>query len=378
MKRELHAPRAAWREKMETLGFHFHSIDGVYWDERVAYRFGEDQIDQLESVTAELHRLCLAAVRHVIETARYQPFGIPMAFIELIEKSWHEDDATVMGRFDLSWNGVGEPKLLEYNADTPTSLIEASVAQWHWLEEVVPHADQFNSIHEKLIDHWGQVAKRLGHQPIVHFSCVADSQEDVGNVEYLRDTAHQAGIDARWVAVSDVGWNGHHFVDQLERRINTWFKLYPWEWLMREPFGRHLIQRSARIIEPAWKAILSNKAILPILWELNPGHPNLLPAYFDARPLGHEYVRKPLLSREGANVTLVTRSGELATSGTYGSEGFVYQAYAPLPRYVGESGDVYPVIGSWVIGNQPAGIGLREDDSLITKNSSRFVPHFFE
>jgi glutathionylspermidine synthase len=362
---------------MEDIGFRFHSIDGVYWDEQVAYRFTARQIDQLEDVTNELHALCLDTVADIVSRGDYQAFALPVAFIELVANSWRSRDVSVMGRFDLSWDGVGHPKMLEYNADTPTSLIEASVAQWHWLEEVVPHEDQFNSIHEKLIEHWRTIARSLTPSPVVHFSCVAGSSEDVGNVEYLRDTALQAGIDARWVAMSDIGWNGTHFVDQLERRIHTWFKLYPWEWLMREPFGVHLPRQTCRVIEPAWKSLLSNKAILPILWQRHQGHPNLLPAAFEPGAVGREYVRKPLLSREGANITLVTREQTVTTGGDYGQEGYIYQAAAPLPRQVSQTGGCYPVLGAWIIGDTAAGIGIREDDSLITKNTSRFVPHYF-
>ncbi len=57
--------------------------------------------------------------------------------------------------------------------------------------------------------------------------------------------------------------------------------------------------------------------------------------------------------------------------GTYGAEGFVRQAIAPIPCFDGQ----YPVIGSWIIGDEACGIGIREDTSLITRNSSRFVPH---
>ena len=129
-----------------------------------------------------------------------------------------------------------------------------------------------------------------------------------------------------------------------------------------------------RVIEPAWKMILSNKGILPVLWGMFPGHPNLLEAAFDDHHLGGDYVRKPLLSREGENI-LVRRNGEwMGTSGTYGEEGYVYQRYAALPEFSGN----YPVIGSWVIGGESAGIGIREDRSEITTNGSRFIPHYFQ
>jgi glutathionylspermidine synthase len=117
--------------------------------------------------------------------------------------------------------------------------------------------------------------------------------------------------------------------------------------------------------------ILSNKGILAILWELFPDHPNLLPAYFDDALL-EAYARKPLLSREGANVSLVLFGQTVAeTRGDYGDEGFVYQALAPLPIFDGSSA----VIGSWVVAGEPAGVGIRESDGPITGNTSRFVPH---
>jgi glutathionylspermidine synthase len=119
--------------------------------------------------------------------------------------------------------------------------------------------------------------------------------------------------------------------------------------------------------------LLANKAILPVLWELFPDHPNLLPAYFEPEPLGARYVCKPRLAREGANVTLVDGPFRESSDGDYGAEGFVYQALAPLPRHDAD----YVVVGSWVIDGVPAGIGLREDVTPITRNTSRFVPHYF-
>ena len=107
-----------------------------------------------------------------------------------------------------------------------------------------------------------------------------------------------------------------------------------------------------------------------------PRHPNLLPAYFDDDPqaasLGRSYVRKPLYSREGANIAIVV-DGEAIDSddGPYGEEGFIRQALAPLPQFDGR----HAVIGSWIVGGKACGIGLREDDSAITKNTSRFLPH---
>ena len=143
---------------------------------------------------------------------------------------------------------------------------------------------------------------------------------------------------------------------------------------MREEFGTHLPGAGIAVIEPPWKLVLSCKALLAVLWELFPGHPNLLPCFFDEARLPERFVRKPLYSREGANVEIHGPRGIYRRPGTYGAEGHVYQAYAPLPAFDGN----YAVIGSWIVGGEPAGMGIREDVNPVTTNLSRFVPHYFE
>jgi glutathionylspermidine synthase len=382
VRRETEIPRPDWRRRCEEDGFGFHSMGGAYWDESACYAFDAAQIDRIEAVTTELHAMSLKAADEVVRARRLGEFAIPAPFHGFVEQSWRRSEPSLYGRFDLSWDGRGEPKLLEYNADTPTALLEASVVQWRWLEDkkeerknprrLPPSADQFNSIHEKLIERWKAI-KASWNREVLHFACVRDSEEDQANVQYLRDCALQAGWDARPLFIDDLGWNGRRFVDLGNEEVEALFKLYPWEWLVREEFGAHVAADPTAWIEPPWKMLLSNKALLVVLWEPYPGHPNLLPAYFEESALGEEFVKKPLLAREGANVTLRMRGADHAAPGSYGAEGYVYQGVAPLPDF----GARYPVIGSWIIGDEAAGLGIREDDSPITRNTSRFVPHYF-
>ncbi len=379
MQRENLIPRPDWPQKMEAVGFGFHSIDGIYWDERACYRLTSDEVDMLESVTNELHQMCIAAAQRVIDRDMFDQFAIPRDFVPLIIESWNDDAPTLFGRFDLSWDGKSAPRMLEYNADTPTSLIEASVAQWYWLQDVKKGADQFNSIHERLITRWQEIAAELNAKTI-HFCCDGTSEEDVGNLDYMCDVATQAGISPRFIDIAHIGWDaiGKHFVDEQNNDIAAMFKLYPWEWMVREAFGHNVMQANTCFVEPIWKMLLSNKAILPVLWEMYPDHPNLLPAFFTPQKFASDYVKKPLLSREGANINIHATTGEVATAGDYGAEGFVYQAYHPLPNFSTNGEANYMVVGSWIIGDEAAGIGIREDESPITKNTSRFVPHYFD
>ena len=369
MERYTINPRGDWQAKVEELGLVYHSLDGRYWDESACYEFTAAEVDMLEAATNGLHRLCVEAVGRVISQNLFARLHIPSDFVPLIRQSWEREDLSLYGRFDLCYDGSRAPKLYEYNADTPTSLLEAAVVQWHWLEEVFPGADQFNSIHEKLIAAWTG-AKLRGP---VHFACVRDHAEDLANTVYLEDTARQAGLETRRLFMDEIAWNGLNFLDAQNERIGTLFKLYPWEWLLDEQFSVHLLQEPWQVVEPAWKMILSNKAILPLLWEWYPEHPNLLAAYTSPERLGSSFVKKPIFGREGANVTMIDNGNQLTTDGDYGAEGYVYQALA-MPRLFSNN---YPVIGSWVVQGEAAGMGIRESDSPITRNTSRFVPHYF-
>jgi glutathionylspermidine synthase len=376
MKRVPITPRNNWQAAVENLGFGFHSTDMPYWNESVYYSFSMAEVLQIERATAELWDMCLAAADHVIDKKSYNRFGIPEWVVPYLEKTWNNDHPAIYGRFDLCYKD-GQVKLLEFNADTPTGLYEAGIVQWFWLQDRDKSSDQFNTIHEKLISYWKLLKEHL-HPGTLNFSCLKENLEDLTNTEYLRDCALQAGLDTKLVFIDDIGWNQElqTFVDLEEEPMKNIFKLYPWEWLTEEDFGRQILEDSSKAfwIEPAWKMLLSNKAILVVLWELYPEHPLLLPAFFDPKGLS-SFVKKPLLSREGANITIVEEGKLLSYSeGEYGKEGYVFQELFSLPDF----DEHYPVIGSWIIGQEPSGMGIREGSSLITDNKSCFVPHLIE
>lgn len=359
------------QEKCEAVGFNFTTVDGqIYWDESHCYQFTSQQIDDIDDITTELHLMAIEATKSIIVSGDYDKYHIPLEFVPMIEHSWNNGDKHLYGRMDLCHTPTGEFKLFEYNADTPTSLLEASIVQWDWLVDMFPNADQFNSIHEKLIARWKEV---VGNN-LVYFSCLKDNQEDINTTEYLMRTAEEAGLPVEWIFVDDIGHNKFtkRFVDLQDYPIEKLFKLYPSEWMLDEEFAQHIIGAQTQFIEPIWKVIISSKTLLVKMWEMFPNHPNLLATYFEPDRLTN-YARKPIFSREGANILINANGDTFLTDGDYGQVPFIYQDYCPLPKF----GDSYALIGSWVIGDQAAGIGIREDSTLITRNTSRFIPHYF-
>ncbi len=379
MQRFSITPRPRWRELCQEVGFIYLDHEGgiPYWNEAAYYEFSSTEIDILDDASQELWRICLEGVEYVVQNQLYERLQIPSFYAEYISQSWRNRAPTLYGRFDLAYDGRNPPKLLEFNADTPTSLLETAVVQWQWLEQTFSSYDQFNSVHERLIETWQHLAPQLNKAPI--YFCSMPNDEDFMTVEYLRDTASQAGLTTVFLEMSEIGWNGQHFVDLTEQPIKNLFKLYPWEWMFEEEFGQHVVTAKTNFIEPAWKAILSNKLFLEVLWELNPNHPNLLAA--SRQPLNvTKQVKKPVLGREGANISIIENGAVTdSTRGIYhehsqfGKAGFVYQEFIELPQFDGN----YTVIGSWIINQHTAGIGVRESNHPIIGNQARFVPHFF-
>ena len=235
-------PRTDWQAKVEALGLTYHTTASEpYWDESVCYRFTAAEIDRLEAATNELHRICIEAAGHVIDAETLPAIRHPRVLRTAHRKFMGtRGSLSLHGRFDLRYDGIGDPKMYEYNADTPTSLLEASVAQWYWLEEVQPmqsKADQFNSIHEKLIARW----KESGVEGTRPFRLRRQSRR--GRRQY----ALHAGCRHPGRPRNEVP---HHGPDRLgwpllrrfatRERIVTLYKLYPWEWMMDEHFGKYL------------------------------------------------------------------------------------------------------------------------------------------
>jgi len=376
MNRVSHPPRVDWQAKVEALGLLFHSPEGAtYWNESAHYELSAMEVALVERATNELAHMCLELVEDVLANDRFDDLKIPRWVAPAIRKSWDEDHPSVYGRFDLGFDGQSV-KLLEYNADTPTSLLEAAVVQWHWLEEFEPGADQFNDIWEALVAKWRALRADPGLTGVTFAS--GNFDEDVMTTTVLRDTAQEAGLVTQPIGLGDIGWEPitRRFVDLQDKPIDVMFKLHPWEQMVADPFGAQAVSTYGltRWIEPAWKLLLSNKAVLPLLWEKHPGHEFLLPAYLDGPRDLTSYVRKPIFGREGANVTVVREGVPMETrEGEYGEEGFIYQALFDLPSHDGW----HPVVGSWVIDHEAHGIGIRETQGLITDDLAQFVPHLF-
>jgi glutathionylspermidine synthase len=386
-------PRRGWPAIIEEQGLIYWKTplpDGEeisYWHEGAHYSLTSEEVYEIEAAARLMLEMLVEAGDYIIEENLFAQMGIPGWAAPRIKETWESEPPMLYGRFDFAYGHDGVPKLLEYNADTPTGLLESAAVQWFWARDVFgAGVDQWNMLHEMLVARWRELAQ-AGRLPGTKIHMLHSSQERSGEdfmtIGYLTETARAAYLLCDLLPIESLGFvEGRGFVDLAGDDVRTAFKLYPWEWMVHEDFSWLALEHmgdgpgQTTWIEPIWKMLWSNKGILPVLHRLFPGNPHVLPAWFDGeQPAGLEsFVRKPLLAREGANAVVVL-DGDVVEEGPdqdYGAEGFVVQAYTDLGDY---GAGVRPVLGVWTVDVEPAGLGIRESDGLLTTNTSRFVPH---
>lgn len=243
--------------------------------------FSAKEVEELEQAINNCYQMyCNVAEACLYDEEKLDKLCIPKEMRPFIRQSWEDDDLSLYGRFDFAYVD-GVPKLLEFNADTPTTLIESALVQWQWKEAVFPEADQFNSLHEALIQSWKDIHD-VYKCDIYHFASLTDCPEDYSTMAYIMSTAYDAGLRTAELDLRDIAI-GECLMTPDGEPINCLFKLYPWETMFKENMGGCVTDMCW--IEPLWKCLMSNKALLPFLYEMYPDSPYVLPAYFEADKL---------------------------------------------------------------------------------------------
>ncbi len=383
MKKVFLKPRENWQQKCVDRGFLYHSVDGRYWVEEYAIEFTQKEMDKLEKAASEIHSMCHDMASETIRTGNYSQYHIPDYVCEMIEKSWKQNDFSMYGRFDFSFDGKGFPKLFEYNADTAQSIVESAIVQSDWLFDrpEMESCGQFNKIDQMLFE----VFKKWPTHQKLFFAVTDLSTEEYANVLYLKNAAQEAGVNTEIMFLKDVFFDEekkYFFNVNTDEKIDYLFKYYPWEYIIKEPIFFQIEKSNVQLIEPAWKMLFATKAILPLLWQKHPNHPNLLESYFSNTSfMNHKknFVQKPIYSREGMNTVIYEfENDELVEKdfqkGFYGSEGLIYQERKDCVQFDGR----YNMIAMWMIDQKPAGISIREDQTIITKDTCLFIPHYIK
>ncbi|WP_086257196.1 glutathionylspermidine synthase family protein [Campylobacter vicugnae] len=378
---------------LESIGFGWHTdLDGSRYISNELVSITQDEAEAFYEATNELYDMYVVAAEYVINNDLFHELGIPFNLVDIIKASWENDvHWHLYGRFDLAGGIDGKPiKLIEFNADTPTSLFETAIIQWAMLKfNNLDEAAQFNDVYEALVENF----KRLitleedtskfdeyyeGWK--ILFSSIAGSSEDENTTRLLEAAARDAGFECDFAFVDEVSFDDENGIFWNGQNWEYWFKLIPWEMIAIDESDLALIikniikNQKAIILNPAYTLLFQSKGIMKILWDLYPNHPLLLESSFE--PLkGKKQVKKPFLAREGANVSIINSDGsiEIQNDGEYANGKFLYQEFADFAK--DENGNSYQA--GMFFAFEGCALGFRKGKDIID-NYSKFVGHIIE
>lgn len=375
---------------MEEVGMSWHTDpDGQPYVADEIVPVTEAEVDAYYNAANELYDMYVEAAQHVIDHDRFLELDIPFNLVDQINRSWENDHRHLYGRFDLAGGVDGLPiKLIEFNADTPTSLFETAVVQWALLKaNHMDEAAQFNTVYDSIRNNFRRVVtgeedpelfgQYYNFQNIL-FSSIRNLPEDERTVRFLQQMANDAGFQTDFCYLDETGFLEQEGIfNPNNTRFDYWFKLYPWEDITLQTDGINgILDEITRntdtvILNPAYTLLFQSKGIMKVLYELFPDSPYLLETRYE--PLqGKQQVSKTMFGREGANTVIYDAAGKILhqTPGDYNRYRSVYQEFAHYPKDAQGRSYQAGVFFAW----EACGLGFRRGGEVLD-NLSKFVAH---
>jgi glutathionylspermidine synthase len=339
------------------------------------------------------YELMVETAEYVLRNNLLDTMGIPENLHRLIRHTWEDDrQLHLYGRFDFAGGTDGLPiKLLEFNADTATSIPETAIIQWAQLRaNGIGETMQFNYVFEALTDNFRRLQSlNPDREAAILFSTLKGAPEDDHNAHVLEMAAREAGFETAFCYADEVIFSEFNGIFAPNNQGGTtqypyWFKLIPWEFFawdepeLLETLTRIVERGHAMVLNPAYTMLFQSKAILAYAWSRFKDHPILLACSLE-EPIGmqlHPFVEKVVLGREGANVAIFNREGipTAVRDGHYANQPKVYQRMADMARDV--QGHVYQA--GVFFAYESCGLGFRRSKHPIIDNAAQFVGHMVE
>ena len=337
---------------LDELGFTWHTdSDGSKYVNDALVQITQEEAEAYYAAANEIYDMYVQAAEHVIENDLFFELGIPFNLVEMIKKSWESDvHWHIYGRFDLAGGIDGQDiKLIEFNADTPTSLFETALLQWALLKEnKMDEAKQFNDVYEAIKNNFKRLITLFEDVEDfeenydgwkILFSSINGNEEEEVTTKLLQQIATDAGFNTSFEYLGNVEFTDEGIFDAQGNQYEYWFKLYPWEDIgtdegeLATTLTTIMQNQKAIILNPAYTLLFQSKGMLKILSDMFPDSPYILRC--SDKPLeGIKQVEKTVFGREGANTKIIAENGDILSfvDGEYDNYKKIYQEYVDFPQ----------------------------------------------
>ncbi len=343
------------------------------------YRF---EIEKFTYAAQEAFLLFEKATEKIISEKQLHLLGIPDFFHECIYYSWENRSKHpfLYGRFDI--NGgfeKKEEKVIEFNADTCSTLPETLFWQSLQFQELKPGFTSFNNLEQALLNRLSEIKTTLPEENPVFLGSSFGYIEDKMNVNAILDLANRAGFkpfyeDLEKVVFSEEGI--FYKIGDAYQIVDVWFKMIPWDWMFNEEpdlakiVSQLITNKLVTVLNPAYTTIWQNKKFLAYITTYFPS--NVIAKTYLKEPDLGDFVKKPVYGRIGENIMVKALGKRTETKGDYANQDSIYQEYCPL---VMDTEDYYYQPGVFYV-SEPVALNLRTQNQPILTDDCEFMSHF--
>lgn len=362
------------------------------WDETSAYLIDRDEVDQIMDSIEPIISMSHNAVDFLLD-GEWGTLGIPHPFFDYIRNTFDDNAPPFITRYDFAYLGNGQVKLVGIDGDSPKGIMEVAQAQRDWLWEkfrnraIKNEITQLNNLQEVAGIALKQALKSSEYKDL-HIARLSDARgEDWLTSRFIKGIARKSGWTVHETRMNGIQWskNDNSWIDDDGREINNLYKHFPWDMLINQKVSKDFINHTDKlglILDPAWKMVLSSRAMLPALWEMYPNSKILSPASIsDTAKLGNNIVTAPLLPVTSRNEMAVLKNRQFTSWGepmkTFSEKNDLAHRTLEIPkRYKDKTGEYrFAYMSVFAISTAIVGIGMRETRLPLLGANSTFRPH---
>lgn len=378
MRRTEITPRANWQSEIgRSSGYAIANLEGVpQWRENAYYAITGNELDRLVNAAREVRGIMADVGQNVVVAGLFPLLAIDTDVGNKIAENWNLDVPGLIARLDFAFDGVGDPKLIDYNADTLGNLFETAILQARWADQRFPGVSQFNSIHNALVNRWKALLIGRRDANVLHVTANGAVPDEVLTAGYIGQCATDANYAVTFINTEDLGTFEGNFYDMQDQIITQVYKAYPWDRFQHDTTFPLVDYAKCWWYEPLWKMLLQCNGLLTMAWDTFTEHPNLLPTFSTPGTRG-TFVKKPTWSKNSTNVEIVIDNNIVARGAhddKYLHDGYIFQGLGETANLDGHR----PFFSIYVVGDDICGLGIRETTGLMTDRNSPFIPHLLE